>query len=65
MSKIDWLWTGWLAFFLVFEIRAATNRVKGDTFSEYVWRRTKSNPAKFTMAGFLVWLLLHLTWHLV
>jgi hypothetical protein len=60
MSTTDVIWLLWLVVFLFFEIRAVRSKAPGDTFSEFVWRLTKHNAARFTMLGFLIWLALHL-----
>lgn len=67
MTIWTWLWVFWLAFFLAIEGAAIINKAPGDTLSEHIWKwfRIRDKPRAWTwrravLAGFLVWLLVHL-----
>lgn len=68
MTVYTWAWIFWLAFFVVVEGVALVDKDRGDSFSEHVWKwfRITDKPRQWTwrrivLAGFLVWLLVHLT----
>lgn len=61
------MWVAWLLMFLAIEGAAIFNKDKGDTLSEHVWAwfKIKDKPREWTwrravLAGFLVWLLVHM-----
>lgn len=66
MSAWTWLWLGWLAAFALIEGAALINKGRGDTLSEHVWSwfqirdSRKWTLRRFTLALFLVWLLVHM-----
>lgn len=54
-------WLGWLFLgFLPAELRAASNREKGDTFSEWVWHVFYTRWRKGVLLAFLLSLTSHL-----
>lgn len=53
-------WLVWLGLFLAVELPAIFNTTDGDTLSEHVWRIVSVPVAWWLLAGFLVWLLVHL-----
>lgn len=59
-------WVLWLVMFAVIEIPALLNKRSDDTLSETIWawfkiRESRQwNIRRFALAGFLVWLLVHM-----
>jgi len=60
VTRWRWLWVAWLAIFLVIEVPAIVNDTPGDTLSETVWAVVRVPVVWWVLAGFLVWLVVHL-----
>ena len=54
------VWVFIVLTFIVFETFAILDPNTGDTFSEHMWWLTSSPVMRLMVAGFVVWLLLHL-----
>ncbi|MFF3793768.1 hypothetical protein ACFYXW_27610 [Streptomyces sp. NPDC001981] len=72
MTTWSWAWIAWLAAFVAIEGKALTNKTKGDTLSEHVWKwfstaRTgaQGQPTgwvrlrRFALLAFMTWLSVH------
>lgn len=60
MSKWRIIWLVIIGVVVTFELWAVISKVPGDTLSEFLWAITRHNAVRFTVAGFLVWLILHI-----
>lgn len=67
MSGWTFAWVLWLAMFGVIEVPAILNRTPGDTLSEHLrsWFSTRDMSRgwlvrRTALAGFFVWLIIHL-----
>ncbi len=62
LSRGFWIWSIWLAYFLVFEAIGLSTKQSGDTLSEYVWgfRKMTGGEGVYTLFMFI---LLWMIWH--
>lgn len=63
---MTWLWVAWLGLFVILEGYALWTDKRGDTLSETTWRWFRIHTPgwhirRIILAGFLGWLLIHLT----
>jgi hypothetical protein len=59
-TKWSVMWLIWLTAFLAIEIPAILNDEAHDTLSEHIWALTEISFFWWLVAGFLVWLLVHM-----
>lgn len=54
------VWAVWVAAGVALELAAVASRGRGDTLSEFVWWTIRHPALWAILAGFLIWLTLHL-----